>query len=267
MSCRSSIILEIKECFPPDFAFPLHKWHFLSESEGFSQSPPQLQLPSASEGGLAVSADSISRDARLCWKKPPSRTSRTPPSDAPSRASKGRRLLQKLLLPQKRACCAGALPEGTAQSWIRVLVSQYPSATPGILKCGGCSAWQQLGKKWGTAAQVFHKTIWRKSTKNRSEQASCISAKLSIKKLVSMQCLICHKNCCKQHLIRKLFISENASLDTMNSLHLVGVHWYRTVALWPVAHLKKVIHGFPNELVFYGAVQIKSCGEHMKYLY
>lgn len=71
------------------------------------------------------------------------------------------------------------------------------SATSGILKCGGCSAWQQLCKKWGAAAQVFHKTIWRKSTKNRCERASCISAKLSIKKLVSMQCLICHKNCFK----------------------------------------------------------------------
>lgn len=103
MSCRSSIILEIKECFPPDFAFPVHMWHILSKSEGFSQSPPQLQLPPASEGGLAVSADNISRDAHLCWEKPPTRTSRTPPSDAPSGASKVRRLLEKLLFPQNRA--------------------------------------------------------------------------------------------------------------------------------------------------------------------
>lgn len=197
MSCRSSIILEIKECFPSDFAFPLHVWHFLSKSEGFPQSPPQLQLHSALEGGWAVSADDISRDVCLYWKKPPTRTSRTPPSDAPSGASKVRRFLQKLLFPQNRACYAVALPKGPAQSWTRVLAIQYPRATPGILKCGGCSVWQQLCKEWGAAAQVFHKTIWRKSTKNRCEQALCISAKLSIKKLVSMQCLICHKNCFK----------------------------------------------------------------------
>lgn len=180
------------------FCFSFAKtWHFLSKSEGFSQSPPQLQLPCASEGGLAVSADDISRDVCLHWKKPRTRTSRMPPSDAPSRASRVRTLLQKLLFPQNRACCAAVLPKGLAQSWIRVPVIQSPSATSGILKCGGCSAWQQLCKKWGAAAQVFHKTIWRKSTKNRCEQASCISAKLSIKKLVSMQCLICHKNCFK----------------------------------------------------------------------
>lgn len=65
-------------------------------------------------GWLAVSADDISRDARLCWNKPPTRTSRTPPSDAPSRASKARRLLQKLLSLQNRACCAAALPKGSS---------------------------------------------------------------------------------------------------------------------------------------------------------
>lgn len=89
------------------FCFSFAKtWHFLSKSEGFSQSPPQLQLPCASEGGLAVSADDISRDVCLHWKKPRTRTSRTPPSDAPSRASRVRTLLQKLLFPQNRACCA-----------------------------------------------------------------------------------------------------------------------------------------------------------------
>lgn len=194
MSCRSSIILEIKECFRPDFAFPLHMCHFLSKSEGFSQSPPQLQLPLPRR--VAGS---------LCWRhlqgrSPPlEQTSHQNKQDTslrrPFKSLQSEKVTSKATFPTEQSLLCCSTSKGLAQSWIRVLAIQCP--TPAIWKCGGCSAWRQLCKKWGTAARVFHKTIWRKSTKNRSEQASCISAKLSIKKSVSMQCLICHRNCFK----------------------------------------------------------------------
>lgn len=143
---------------------------------------------------MAVFADDISTDVHLRWKKNPTRTSRIPPWDAFSRVSEVRMLLQKLLFPQNRACCASVLSRGLAQSWIHVLVIQYPSATSWNFKVWWMHCVTAAVQEMAHSCPSVPQDHLEESTKNSCEQASCISAKLSIKKLVSMQRLICHKN-------------------------------------------------------------------------
>lgn len=133
MSCRSSIIPEIKEGFHSDFATGFFFAHVMFAQEAW-------RVSSVFAAWLHTDFRLGGWNGSLCWQNlywcsPPwknasSGPSRIPPWDALSRVSKAGKLnlLQRLLFPQNSVQCFGAITSASTKL-IHVLVIQYPSAT------------------------------------------------------------------------------------------------------------------------------------------